>query len=54
LKKYRLEKGKALLLSGEQISDTAFSVGFSAPSYFSTCFRAEYGISPSQLIAKRA
>ncbi|MBF7073713.1 helix-turn-helix domain-containing protein [Glaciecola sp. MH2013] len=54
LKKYRLERGKELLLQGEQISETAFSVGFSAPSYFSTCFRAEYGITPSQLSAKRA
>lgn len=54
LKKYRLEKGKELLLKGDPVSEVAFQVGFSAPSYFSTCFRAEYGITPSQMMANCA
>jgi AraC-like DNA-binding protein/CheY-like chemotaxis protein len=54
LKKYRLEKAKVLLSKGYQISEVAFDVGFNSPSYFSTCFKAEYSISPSQLVSNCA
>ncbi|MBR1464998.1 MAG: AraC family transcriptional regulator [Bacteroidaceae bacterium] len=27
----------------------AYEVGFSAPSYFTKCFKDEFGISPSEL-----
>jgi AraC-like DNA-binding protein/CheY-like chemotaxis protein len=54
LKKYRLEKAKVLLSKGYQINEVAFDVGFNSPSYFSTCFKAEYSISPSQLVSNCA
>lgn len=54
LKKYRLEKAKVLLNKGYQINEVAFDVGFNSPSYFSTCFKAEYSISPSQLVSNCA
>ncbi len=54
LKKYRLEKAKGLLNKGYQINEVAFDVGFNSPSYFSTCFKAEYSISPSQLVSNCA
>lgn len=43
----RLEKAKELLLNSNQnISEIAYSVGFSSPNYFSTSFKNKYGLSP--------
>ena len=47
----RLKKAKALLDAGESnISVAAYSVGFSNPKYFSSCFKAHYGQSPSDYV----
>jgi len=54
LKKYRLEKGKNLLNKGLSINEASFKVGFSSASYFSTCFKAEYGFAPSKLVTQYA
>lgn len=51
LRKYRLEKAKYLLSKGHTINEASFEVGFSSASYFSTCFKAEYGFAPSRLVA---
>lgn len=51
LKKYRLEKAKHLLTKGHSINEASLEVGFSSASYFSTCFKAEYGFAPSRLVA---
>lgn len=46
----RLNRGKELLASRRyNISEVAYMVGFSDPKYFSTCFRKQFGISPSKL-----
>jgi signal transduction histidine kinase/AraC-like DNA-binding protein/CheY-like chemotaxis protein len=45
----RLEKSKELLLNTNQnISEIAYSVGFSSPNYFSTSFKNKYGITPKE------
>ncbi|WP_299710325.1 substrate-binding domain-containing protein [uncultured Tenacibaculum sp.] len=46
----RLEKGKELLLSDEELSiaDIAYSVGFSSPNYFSTAFKNKYQVTPNK------
>lgn len=50
LRKARLKKGKQLLENtNKSISEVAYEVGFSAPSYFTKCFRDEYGFSPSDM-----
>lgn len=54
LKKYRLEKAKHLLTKGHSINEASLEVGFSSASYFSTCFKAEYGFAPSRLVAHYA
>jgi AraC-like DNA-binding protein len=54
LKKYRLEKAKNLLNKGHTINEASFQVGFSSASYFSTCFKAEYGFAPSRLVTQLA
>ena len=33
----------------ENISEIAYSVGFSSPTYFSRCFKEEYGYPPSDV-----
>lgn len=46
----RLSKAKELLESRRYtISEVAYMTGFSDPKYFSTCFKKQYGISPSKL-----
>ena len=50
LRTARLHKARRLLQeSGKSISEVAYEVGFTAPSYFTKCFRDEFGISPSDL-----
>lgn len=44
----RLNKAKELLMLQQYtVSEIAFMTGFSSPSYFSKCFKKEYGISPT-------
>ena len=46
----RLSRAKEMLSNRPYpISEVATKVGFSDPKYFSTCFKKEYGISPSKL-----
>ena len=51
IKDYRLEKAiKLLNKKVNNISETAFSTGFSSPAYFSKCFMDNFGILPSKYI----
>lgn len=53
LRTARLNRGYQLLLTtGKNISEVAYDVGFTAPSYFTKCFKDEFGISPSDLQTK--
>lgn len=38
--------------SGNSISQIAYEVGFSSPSYFTKCFKEQFGISPSEYSKK--
>jgi len=50
IRKYRLERAKQLLeKSAGRVSDIAFQVGFSSPSYFTKCFVEAFGITPKNL-----
>lgn len=52
IRKARLAKAHRLLESRSMsISEVAYEVGFSAPSYFTKCFKAEYGILPGEVNA---
>lgn len=47
----RLQKGKEMLLSGEyNVAQVAYQVGFSSPTYFSSCFIEQYGYAPSEAL----
>jgi len=49
----RVRKGKEILDAGEDnVSMVAYAVGFSTPKYFSVCFKAVYGINPSDYLKK--
>ena len=53
IRRVRLEKAKLLIESGcESIGEVCFKAGFSSPSYFSRCFKAEFGILPTELKIK--
>jgi transcriptional regulator GlxA family with amidase domain len=50
IREIRLQKAKELLEQGtDNISEVAYSVGFSSPSYFSKCFHDFYGYSPGEV-----
>lgn len=45
----RLEKAILLLKQGDRnISEIAYSLGFSSPNYFSTAFKNKYGVTPKE------
>lgn len=47
--KLRLDKAKKLLRSGTKtITETALQCGFNSASHFSSCFRKQYGNSPTE------
>ena len=47
LRKARLASARQYLLSSDlSVSEIAYKVGFSSPSYFTKCFKDEYGIVP--------
>lgn len=50
LRKARLAKAKRLLETRSMsVSEVAYDVGFSAPSYFTKCFKEEYGMLPGDV-----
>lgn len=54
IRQLRIKQALKLLDGGTlSISDVAYKVGFSDPKYFSRCFRAEMGMSPSQYLQER-
>lgn len=51
IKTIRLEKAKELLLAKSgNITEVAYSTGFSSQSYFTRCFTQHFGISPTQML----
>ncbi|WP_196140953.1 ATP-binding protein [Aliikangiella sp. G2MR2-5] len=50
LRNYRLNTAVNLLKDGESVSNVAFTVGFGSQSYFSRCFKAKYGVPPSEYV----
>ena len=49
LRKARVEKGRRMLMETDMtVSEIAYACGFSAPSYFTKCYRDEYGITPGE------
>ncbi len=50
-RKIKLRKANNLLRSGKyNVSEVLYMVGFSSPSYFTKCFKEEYGKSPTEFL----
>jgi AraC-like DNA-binding protein len=55
IKKYRLKKASLLLENNEgNISQIMYDVGFSNLSYFSKCFKTEFGLTPKEYQQKHS
>ncbi|HYQ58173.1 MAG TPA: response regulator, partial [Draconibacterium sp.] len=51
---YRLKKAAEMLASREyRINEVSYLVGFSSPSYFTTTFQKQFGVSPSQFLKQQ-
>ena len=49
----KLRKAKKLIIENKgTISEIAYGLGFGSPSYFSKCFKEEFGYLPSELANK--
>ena len=50
LRRLRLKKSRDLLATTQKsVSEIAYEVGFSAPAYFTRCYREAYGETPTEL-----
>jgi AraC-like DNA-binding protein len=50
LRNIRMVRAKQYLESGNySISDVCFKVGYSSPSYFTKCFKAHFGMLPTDI-----
>ena len=53
IRKYRMNVGAQLLATGNcLVSEISYNVGFNSASYFSKCFKEEYGCLPQDYIRK--
>lgn len=54
LRMARLKRARLLLGSTQKsVSEIAYEVGFSSPSYFNKCYKEEYGEVPNEMVKKR-
>ena len=49
IRKHRLAKAMQLLTQGHSVGAVAIDCGFNSPSYFTRCFKDEFGILPSEV-----
>ena len=49
VRKHRLAKAMQLLHDGRNATEVSMQCGFNSPSYFTRCFKSEYGILPSEV-----
>ncbi len=48
LRRYRLEQSLVYLRDGVPVGEVAKAAGFSSHAYFTSCFKAEFGATPSR------
>ena len=50
LRELRMKHARDLLIKGQNISETAYAVGFSDPGYFTKVFKKQFNITPSEFV----
>ena len=54
LRRMRLKKAASLLAASEMtVSEIAYEVGFSSPSYFTKCYKEQFGESPTEFLKRK-
>ncbi len=54
LRQIRLKKATSLLAAHEMtVAEVAYEVGFSSPSYFTKCYKEQYGENPTDLLKRK-
>lgn len=54
LRQMRLKRAASLLASSEMtVAEIAYEVGFSSPSYFTKCYKEQFGESPTDFLKRR-
>ena len=54
IRNMRLKRAQQMLAKGDEtISQVAYSVGFTAPSYFTKCYKDYFGHMPNELVKKK-
>ena len=54
LRQARLKKATSLLASSEMtVAEIAYEVGFSSPSYFTKCYKEQFGESPTDFLKRK-
>jgi transcriptional regulator GlxA family with amidase domain len=49
MRRLRLKQGRQLLTTtSKSVSEIAYEVGFASPAYFTKCYRAEFGETPTE------
>lgn len=51
IRHFIIDKAKSMLVGGQQITETANSLGFEYPQHFTRVFKQETGMSPSKFLA---
>jgi signal transduction histidine kinase/DNA-binding response OmpR family regulator/ligand-binding sensor domain-containing protein len=54
IRNYKLSKSTVLLLKGLTVAEVAYQVGFESHPYFTQCFKALYGVTPSEYIDRQS
>lgn len=49
VRRHRLSKAMQMLRDGHSASEVSMQCGFNSPSYFTRCFKSEFGILPSEI-----
>lgn len=53
IRRFLMDRAKALLMVGHTVSETAEAIGFDYPQHFTRVFKKHFGAAPSSYILKR-
>lgn len=54
IRNYRLSRATTLLVKDLTVAEVAYQVGFDSPQYFAQCFKALYGVTPTEYVQQQS